>query len=103
MMTLSYIVEHQDVPARLDYSERNDQMRYPDGAYIGKDYHLLRLALVSEVTPRVNKKYCTVTPASQGPLSVSYLPDLEWVEVVDRYNGSRRLVAIVRGTVLQYR
>ena len=65
MMTLSYIVEHQDVPARLDYSERNDQMRYPDGAYIGKDYHLLRLALVSEVTPRVNKKYCTVTPASQ--------------------------------------
>lgn len=26
------------------------------------EYHLMRLALVSEVTPRANMKYCTVTP-----------------------------------------
>ena len=76
MITLSYIVGHQDVPARLDLNgERNDQMRYPDGV------------LYSETRQSVT-------------LSVSYLPDLEWVEVVDRYNGSRRLVAIVWGTVL---
>jgi len=44
--------------ARLDLnSERNDRERYPDGAYIDIEHHLLRLALVSEVTPRVNKKY----------------------------------------------
>ena len=34
--------------ARLDYkSERNDRNRYPDGAYIDIEHHLLRLALVS--------------------------------------------------------
>ena len=39
--------------ARLDLnSERNDRERYPDGAYIDIEHHLLRLALVSEVTPR---------------------------------------------------
>jgi len=44
--------------ARLDLnSVRNDRERYPDGAYIDIEHHLLRLALVSEVTPRVNKKY----------------------------------------------
>jgi len=49
--------------ARLDLtSERNDQARYPDGAYIDIEHHLLRLALVSEVVPRANSKYCTPTP-----------------------------------------
>ena len=34
--------------ARLDFkSERNDRSRYPDGAYIDIEHHLLRLALVS--------------------------------------------------------
>ena len=34
--------------ARLDFkSERNDRTRYPDGAYIDIEHHLLRLALVS--------------------------------------------------------
>ena len=33
--------------ARLDFkSERNDRNRYPDGAYIDIEHHLLRLALV---------------------------------------------------------
>merc|ERR1719228_3251739 len=51
--------------ARLDpTSERNDRTRYPDGAYIDIEHHLLRLALVSEVTPRANKKYAvTAKPA----------------------------------------
>merc|ERR1719447_2148959 len=51
--------------ARLDLtSERNDRTRYPDGAYIDIEHHLLRLALVSEVTPRANKKYAvTAKPA----------------------------------------
>merc|ERR1719234_722968 len=51
--------------ARLDLtSERNDRARYPDGAYIDIEHHLLRLALVSEVTPRANKKYAvTAKPA----------------------------------------
>merc|ERR1719239_1258883 len=51
--------------ARLDLtSERNDRARYPDGAYIDIEHHLLRLALVSEGTPRANKKYAvTAKPA----------------------------------------
>jgi len=49
--------------ARLDLgSDRNDREKYPDGAYIGIEHHLLRLALVSEVTPRANKKYCMEKP-----------------------------------------
>jgi len=49
--------------ARLDFkSERNDRNRYPDGAYIDIEHHLLRLALVSEVAPRANKKYVSPTP-----------------------------------------
>merc|ERR1719468_679314 len=49
--------------ARLDFkSERNDRTRYPDGAYIDIEHHLLRLALVSEVAPRANKKYVSPTP-----------------------------------------
>ena len=40
-------------------------MRYPDGAYIDIEHHLLRLALVSEVTPRANKKYCLLPPSGQ--------------------------------------
>ena len=44
--------------AKLDLnSVRNDKEKYPEGAYIDIEHHLLRLALVSEVTPRVNRKY----------------------------------------------
>merc|ERR1712008_231719 len=51
--------------ARLDFkSERNDRSRYPDGAYIDIEHHLLRLALVSEVAPRANKKYVS-NPSSE--------------------------------------
>ena len=58
--------------ARLDLnSVRNDKEKYPDGAYIDIEHHLLRLALVSEVTPRVNKKYgdeaATFKPPAPGP------------------------------------
>ena len=35
----------------------NDMQRYPGGAYFPLEHHLLRLALVSEVTPRTNYKY----------------------------------------------
>ena len=54
--------------ARLDLnSVRNDKEKYPDGAYIDIEHHLLRLALVSEVTPRVNKKYGDVTFKTPAP------------------------------------
>ena len=66
---------HEECPvdiktwARLDLnSERNEQMGYPVGAYIDIEHHLMRLALVSEVTPRANKKYCTVTLALSASL-----------------------------------
>ena len=36
--------------------------RYPDGAYIDIEHHLLRMALVSEVEPRANKKYAASLP-----------------------------------------
>lgn len=54
--------------ARLDLtSERNDRSRYVDGAYIDIEHHLLRLALVSEMVPRANKKYIsTITPPKQN-------------------------------------
>lgn len=56
--------------ARLDFkSERNDRSRYPDGAYIDIEHHLLRLALVSEVAPRANKKYVSPTPPILPQLS----------------------------------
>jgi len=56
--------------ARLDFkSERNDRSRYPDGAYIDIEHHLLRLALVSEVAPRANKKYASPTPPVSLPWS----------------------------------
>lgn len=55
--------------ARLDLSsDRNDRNRYPDGAYIDIEHHLLRLALVSEVVPRANKKYAVVTPTQKASL-----------------------------------
>lgn len=61
--------------ARLDiFSERNDQVRYPDGAYIDIEHHLLRLALVSEVTPRANKKYVASQPSVQLPPSAVETP-----------------------------
>jgi len=71
--------------ARLDLdSERNDQARYPNGAYIDIEHHLLRLAVLSEVTPRANKKYCTVmpTPACLPPSAVVSVGDKEDKEVV---------------------
>ena len=56
--------------ARLDLSsERNDRVRYPDGAYIDIEHHLLRLALVSEIVPRANKKYVVTTPKQELPPS----------------------------------
>jgi len=55
--------------ARLDLqSERNDRSRYPDGAYIDIEHHLLRLALVSEIVPRANKKYVVDTPPQKASL-----------------------------------
>ncbi|XP_059078409.1 uncharacterized protein LOC131876889 [Tigriopus californicus] len=55
--------------ARLDLSsDRNDRNRYPDGAYIDIEHHLLRLALVSEIVPRANKKYAVVTPTHKASL-----------------------------------
>ena len=54
--------------ARLDLnSGRNDKEKYPAGAYIDIEHHLLRLALVSEVTPRVSKKHVTEEPAFKMP------------------------------------
>ena len=44
-------------------SERNDKDRYPNGAYIDIEHHLLRLALVSEIVPRANKKYVSDIPS----------------------------------------
>ncbi|KAJ8306122.1 hypothetical protein KUTeg_016667 [Tegillarca granosa] len=58
--------------ARLEVeSERNDLKRYPHGAYLEMEHHLLTLALVSEVSPRVNLKYQLVTDniAELRPLS----------------------------------
>ena len=49
------------------HSERNDRELYSDGAYIDIEHHLLRLALVSDVTPRANKKYSPM----EAPRSVS--------------------------------
>lgn len=44
--------------ARLEVeSERNDVQKYPRGAYLEMEHHLLTLALVSEVVPRVNLRY----------------------------------------------
>ncbi len=58
--------------ARLDLqSERNDRGRYPDGAYIDIEHHLLRLALVSEIAPRANKKYVVATPPPKASLPAS--------------------------------
>ncbi len=57
--------------ARLDFtSERNDRSKYPGGAYIDIEHHLLKLALVSELAPRANKKYVTTPPPPANlPLS----------------------------------
>ena len=58
--------------ARLDLaSERNDRSRYAEGAYIDIEHHLLRLALVSEMVPRANKKYVTATPPPKQNLPPS--------------------------------
>ncbi|XP_077981781.1 uncharacterized protein LOC144436793 [Glandiceps talaboti] len=44
--------------ARLEVdSHRNDAKRYPTGSYVDIEHHLLRLALVSEISPRANLKY----------------------------------------------
>jgi baculoviral IAP repeat-containing protein 6 len=71
--------------ARLDLdSDRNDQSRYPTGAYIDIEHHLLRLAVLSEVTPRANKKYLSVlpSPACLPPSAVVCVGDKEEKEVV---------------------
>ena len=58
--------------ARLDLaSERNDRSRYAEGAYIDIEHHLLRLALVSEMVPRANKKYVTGSPPPKQNLPPS--------------------------------
>jgi len=58
---LIVIKEFLSKKARLNiHSERNDRIVYHDGAYIDIEHHLLRLALVSDVTPRANKKYSPV-------------------------------------------
>ena len=58
--------------ARLDLnSERNDRSRYVEGAYIDIEHHLLRLALVSEMVPRANKKYMTGSPPPKQNLPPS--------------------------------
>ena len=58
--------------ARLDLaSERNDRTRYAEGAYIDIEHHLLRLALVSEMVPRANKKYITGSPPPKQNLPPS--------------------------------
>ena len=44
--------------------------RYPDGAYIDIEHHLLRLALVSEIVPRANKKYIVATPPPKVEMSL---------------------------------
>nr|XP_006820901.1 PREDICTED: baculoviral IAP repeat-containing protein 6-like [Saccoglossus kowalevskii] len=44
--------------ARLECDScRNDPKRYPKGSYVDIEHHLLRLALVSEISPRANLKY----------------------------------------------
>ena len=69
-------------------------MRYPDGAYIDIEYHLLMLALMSEVTPRANKKYCTVTPppACLPPSAVVSVVEKE-VVVVEEKKGKGWMVS----------
>ena len=54
-------------------SERNNRDKYPDGAYIDIEHHLLRLALVSEVDPRANKKYSPLETPQQIPRPSSVL------------------------------
>jgi len=73
---LTDIKSFLNIWARLDLtSERNDMSRYPDGAYIDIEHHLLRLALVSEITPRANKKYVTpVPPPANLPSSAVVSP-----------------------------
>ncbi|XP_014667326.1 PREDICTED: baculoviral IAP repeat-containing protein 6-like [Priapulus caudatus] len=58
--------------ARLDCKcERNDYKKYPLGAYVDIEHHLLRLALVSEVCPRANTKYQLQTPVPPTKPSTS--------------------------------
>ncbi|CAC5419587.1 BIRC6 [Mytilus coruscus] len=71
MLKLSYWIPTKDMKsviqdiktflqqwARLEVnSPRNDLLKYPYGAYVEIEHHLLTLALVSEVNPRVNYLY----------------------------------------------
>lgn len=79
--------------ARLDLtSERNDMNRYPDGAYIDIEHHLLRLALVSEITPRANKKYVTaVPPPANLPSSAVVSPGTHQEKKDDKKNKPAKI------------
>ena len=56
------------------HSLRNSREKYPDGAYIDIEHHLLRLALVSEIDPRANKKYSPLETPRQIPLPLLTSP-----------------------------
>ena len=56
------------------HSERNNREKYQDGAYIDIEHHLLRLALVSEIDPRANKKYSPLQTQQVPPSSVMISP-----------------------------
>jgi len=61
---LSLVKNYLSEWARVELSSpRNSRERYPEGAYIQIEQHLLRLALVSEVAPRVNNKFTASLPS----------------------------------------
>ena len=62
--------------ARIDcHSERNDPVKYQDGAYNYLEHHLLKLAFVSEVSPRAIKKYGVSEKSPTKKLPASAMED----------------------------
>ena len=57
------------------HSERNDPIKYPDGAYNYLEHHLLRLAFISEVSPRAIKKYGVSEKSPPKKLPASAMED----------------------------